>query len=196
EMLKYGSSLPVIFFIGLFLILVAAILAIVGAVMLMVCYYRLGKAFGRQGGFLVGMVLLPVVFMSIIAFSRDEYQGNYEGYAPNQGYNPYGQGGYGQGYNNQGYGNPGYDNRMNNQQGYPGQAEPPYNTQPYPQPGFDQTQAGSMGSTAGAAGAADISGASATDTSNAAGTARFCRECGNRLQPGAKFCNNCGKPVL
>lgn len=38
--------------------------------------YRLGKAFGKGGGFVFGLVLLPVVFQPILGFGKSVYQGN------------------------------------------------------------------------------------------------------------------------
>lgn len=36
--------------------------------------YRLAKAFGKGGGFTVGLVLLNTIFMMILAFGKAEYQ--------------------------------------------------------------------------------------------------------------------------
>lgn len=34
----------------------------------------LGKAFKKSGGFIVGLVLLPIVFLPMLAFGKSEYQ--------------------------------------------------------------------------------------------------------------------------
>ena len=58
---------------------------------------RLAKAFGKGGGFAVGLIFLPYVFRPILAFSDAAYLGvpgkggagrrvQQEGYAPNTGY--------------------------------------------------------------------------------------------------------------
>ena len=64
----------------LFLLLFTAIIPVVGwiavAVIHIITMVKLAKAFGKTGGFAVGLVLLNIVFMCIIAFSKDiEYLG-------------------------------------------------------------------------------------------------------------------------
>lgn len=39
-------------------------------------YYRLAKAFGKDSGFTVGLVLLNPIFIMILAFGKSEYQLN------------------------------------------------------------------------------------------------------------------------
>ena len=55
---------------------------------------KLAKAFGKSGGFAVGLIFLPYVFQPILAFDDSVYQGvpgregrrvQQEGYAPNSG---------------------------------------------------------------------------------------------------------------
>jgi hypothetical protein len=41
----------------------------VGFIML----YELGKSFGKGGGFMLGLIFLPVVFYPLLAFGRSEY---------------------------------------------------------------------------------------------------------------------------
>jgi hypothetical protein len=52
---------------------------------------RLGRVFGKSGGFLVGMVLLTPIFQCILGFGDAEYQGVKGDYVPGgqgQGYEP------------------------------------------------------------------------------------------------------------
>ncbi len=103
------------FFVGLIILGIGACCSIVCAVFMIINYVKLGKAFGKSGGFLVGLALIPIVFLCILAFGEAEYQGycdsegfhpNEPGYVPNPGYGAtpgYGQTDYQQGYNQEGY---------------------------------------------------------------------------------------------
>lgn len=55
-----------------FLLLFVPIVNIVFAIMLMV---KLAKAFGKSGGFAVGLIFLSLIFELILAFDNSEYQG-------------------------------------------------------------------------------------------------------------------------
>lgn len=44
-------------------------------VFMIVVYYKLVKAFGKSGGFGVGLIFLPIVFLPILAFSDSAYAG-------------------------------------------------------------------------------------------------------------------------
>lgn len=44
-------------------------------VLMIMLYIKLAKAFGKSGGFAVGLLFLNVIFMAILAFSDAEYQG-------------------------------------------------------------------------------------------------------------------------
>lgn len=56
---------------------------------------RLAKAFGKSGGFAAGLVFLPYIFIPLLAFGKETYQGVPVKAAPSQN-NPYQQGGYSQ----------------------------------------------------------------------------------------------------
>ena len=56
---------------------------------------RLAKAFGKSGGFAAGLVFLPYIFIPLLAFGKETYQGVPVKAAPYQN-NPYQQGGYSQ----------------------------------------------------------------------------------------------------
>lgn len=55
---------------GLLFLLV--LIPIVGAAYL---FYKLGLAFGKSMGFIVGLILLSPVFLILLGFSEDKYQG-------------------------------------------------------------------------------------------------------------------------
>ena len=57
----------------LFLIPIVNFIAI--PVLMIMLYVKLAKAFGKSGGFAVGLLFLNVIFMAILAFSDAEYQG-------------------------------------------------------------------------------------------------------------------------
>lgn len=42
-------------------------------VMLIIVYYNIAKAFGKDAGFTVGMILLPIIFWPILAFGSATY---------------------------------------------------------------------------------------------------------------------------
>lgn len=44
-------------------------------VLMILLYVKLAKAFGKSGGFAVGLIFLNVIFMPILAFSDTKYQG-------------------------------------------------------------------------------------------------------------------------
>lgn len=43
----------------------------VGAIFVLISYYCLAAAFGKDKNFAIGIVLLPIVFLPILAFSKD-----------------------------------------------------------------------------------------------------------------------------
>jgi hypothetical protein len=61
--------LGIIPLIGIIAVLVIAILDSI----------RLSNVFGKDGGFAVGLILLPIVFVPILAFGSATYQGNKTG---------------------------------------------------------------------------------------------------------------------
>ncbi|RRD94101.1 hypothetical protein EII17_09920 [Clostridiales bacterium COT073_COT-073] len=97
---------------------------IVNAFIGLVTIYKLGKNFGKGIGFVIGMILLPIVFMPLLAFSGAEFLGIYD--SKTGGYMPIGAVPFPQ------YGQPPY------QAGYPGQPQqrpmPPQGYQGQPQP--------------------------------------------------------------
>ena len=148
-----------------FLVIMGWLALMVTAVFMIICYVKLGQAFGKSGGFLVGMVLLSVIFICILAFGPAQYQGYWddEGFHPN----PYGP-------------NPG-------QQPYPNQA--PYPGQPMNQPGgYPQNNMN-----AGPAMNAGAPMGQAPNTGSIPEPPRYCSGCGSLIQPGSKFCASCGK---
>ncbi len=40
-----------------------------------IMYFQLGKRFGKETGFCIGLLFLSIIFMSILAFDSSEYQG-------------------------------------------------------------------------------------------------------------------------
>ncbi|MCR4691061.1 MAG: DUF5684 domain-containing protein [Lachnospiraceae bacterium] len=48
----------------------------VNVVMMFVCLWKLGKAFGKDTGFCIGLVLLSGIFMIILGFDSSEYVGS------------------------------------------------------------------------------------------------------------------------
>ena len=47
----------------------------VGVVMQIIAYVKLAQAFGKSGGFAVGLIFLPYVFLPILAFDGSQYYG-------------------------------------------------------------------------------------------------------------------------
>ena len=66
----------------LLLIYLTAIIPVVGYIAILVLsiisMVKLGQAFGKSGGFIVGLVLLGPIFQLILAFGSSEYIGNGE----------------------------------------------------------------------------------------------------------------------
>ena len=102
--------------------------------------YKLGQNFGKSTGFIIGMILLPIIFMPLLAFGDSAFigVGGYgapsaqQGYPQQGGQQNYPQQGYQQGYPQQG-GQQGY------QQGYPQQGGQQQGYQQgYPQQGNQQ----------------------------------------------------------
>ena len=64
-LLLIGSIIPIVNFI----------VAIVFLIINILVYIKLAKAFGKGGGFAVGLIFLPFIFQCILAFGSAEYQG-------------------------------------------------------------------------------------------------------------------------
>jgi len=56
----------------MFLLMLIPVVNIVIAIIAMV---KLAKAFGKSGGFAVGLIFLSVIFLSILAFDQSQYLG-------------------------------------------------------------------------------------------------------------------------
>lgn len=131
---------------------------------------RLARAFGKSGGFAAGLVFLPYIFIPLLAFGKETYQGVPVKAAPYQN-NPYQQGGYSQ-RPQQPYQNP-YSQQPQQSQ----YAAPPQQPQQYaaPQQPVPQQPAPQQPEQTAAAPA-------------------FCPSCGVKSS-GEKFCQNCGAPL-
>ena len=170
--------------IGVMIMAIGGILALIGAIFTLVAYVKLGRAFGKSGGFLVGLFFLSVIFICILGFGQAQYIGT-EYRAATGPYNPYGNPG---GYQNQGgYQNPGgYQNQggYQNPGGYQNQG---FQNQGYQNQGYQNTNYQND------TGFQDVNPA----TSGEAGTAgvKYCANCGQRLSEVNKFCPSCGTPV-
>lgn len=156
------------------------LIPIANFVIMIITYVKLAKAFGKGGGWACGLIFLGIVFMPIMAFSKDIV---YVGIPGKEGqYNAgYGQQGYQQsGYQQQGYQNP-YS------QGYQA-PQTPYQApqQPYQAPDAQQgtyTQPSSQNPEY-----------FYQQTSTPAGP-KFCPSCGAPLEGNVKYCPKCGKPL-
>ncbi len=54
--------------------LLLMLIPIVNFVLIIIVYHRISVSFGKGGGFTVGILLLPFVFLPILAFSDVQYQ--------------------------------------------------------------------------------------------------------------------------
>ena len=137
---------------------------------------RLARAFGKSGGFAAGLVFLPYIFIPLLAFGKETYQGVPVKAAPYQN-NPYQQGGYSQ-QPQQPYQNP-YSQQPQQYaapqqpQQYAAPQQPQQYTAPQ-QPAPQQT----------------VPQQPETETR----TSAFCPNCGVKSN-GEKFCQNCGAPL-
>ena len=133
---------------------------------------KLAKAFGKSGGFALGLIFLSPVFMLLLAFGDAQYIG-LPGMAGNA---PYGQNYQSpnyyqpqQGYQQQGYQAP--------QQGYAPQQSYQPQQQSYAPPQSAHTQ--------------QTYQPEQTQTQRPA----FCQNCGQPVDDGAAFCQNCGNRI-
>jgi len=55
--------------------IVSIVAAVMSFIISIVYCVKLARSFGRAGGFAAGLIFLPVIFMPILAFSRDAYVG-------------------------------------------------------------------------------------------------------------------------
>lgn len=128
---------------------------------------RLAKAFGKSGGFAAGLVFLPYIFIPLLAFGKETYQGVPVKAAPYQN-NPYQQGGYSQ---------------QPQQFQY---AAPPQQPQQYAAPQQPVPQQPQQYT------APQQSAPQQPETETR--TSAFCPRCGVKSS-GEKFCQNCGTPL-
>lgn len=144
---------------------------------------RLARAFGKSGGFAAGLVFLPYIFIPLLAFGKETYQGVPVKAAPYQN-NPYQQGGYSQQPQQGPYGaapQQGYQQPQQSQYAAPPQQPQQYAApqQPVPQQPQQYT--------------APQQPAPQQPEQTAAAPA-FCPSCGVKSS-GEKFCQNCGAPL-
>jgi hypothetical protein len=159
----YGYSDDELAMYGLVLLASILIMAVSAIAMFIFRIFQcigLAKSFGLSGGYAAGLIFLPHIFYSIIAFSSNigyHGPGSYYANAP-YGFDPvtgqpiynnynqqYGQ----QGYNQPPFGQSGYNNPQYGQQGYgqpnnngPQYSQPNYNQPKYSQPDYNQPQYG------------------------------------------------------
>lgn len=128
---------------------------------------RLARAFGKSGGFAAGLVFLPYIFIPLLAFGKETYQGVPVKAAPYQN-NPYQQGGYSQQPQQSQYAVPPQQPQQYAAPQQPVPQQPQQYTAPQ-QPAPQQPE---------------------TETR----TSAFCPSCGVKSS-GEKFCQNCGAPL-
>ena len=190
DVFRYIDELPATFIVGAFLVMFAGIAMMVGGILVLVAFVKLGRSFGKQGGFLAGLFLVPAVFLMILAFGKNQYLGTpfrratgpyvppnynnpnmYNQVPPNR--NPYGgqQNPYGGQQNMYGRQNP------YNQQNSYGQPNPYGQQNPY---GGQQNPYGAQQN---------------PNMYNQQPPQNICPNCGQRMAVGAKFCAGCGRPM-
>ena len=150
---------------------------------------RLARAFGKSGGFAAGLVFLPYIFIPLLAFGKETYQGVPVKAAPYQN-NPYQQGGYSQ-QPQQPYQNPYSQQPQQSQYAVPPQQPQQYAApqQPVPQ----QPQQYTAPQQPAPQQPAPQQPAPQQPEQTAAAPA-FCPSCGVKSN-GEKFCQNCGAPL-
>ena len=128
---------------------------------------RLAKAFGKSGGFAAGLIFLPYIFIPLLAFGKETYQGVPVKAAPYQN-NPYQQGGYSQQPQQFQYAAPPQQPQQYAAPQQPVPQQPQQYTAPQqPAPQQPETEIR---------------------------TSAFCPRCGVKSS-GEKFCQNCGTPL-
>ena len=145
---------------------------------------KLAKAFGKSGGFAAGLVFLPYIFIPLLAFGKETYQGVPVKAAPYQN-NPYQQGGYSQ-RPQQPYQNPYSQQPQQSQYAAPPQQPQQYAAPQQPVPQQPQQYAAPQQP-------APQQPAPQQPEQTAAAPA-FCPSCGVKSS-GEKFCQNCGAPL-
>ncbi len=175
------------------LILLSAIIPILGwiacMVIMIMTYIKLAKAFGKGGGFACGLIFLNTIFMCILAFDKnihyigvpDKAEPDYSAYNAPGGFNSpggYAAGGFVAGGAAAGGADAGFTTNYEQTQAR--------FTQPYQQQSeqnadyhYQRTEAPE---------------AQKTEAEKTA-TGGFCPQCGAKLEPGTKFCHNCGSKL-
>lgn len=148
---------------------------------------RLARAFGKSGGFAAGLVFLPYIFIPLLAFGKETYQGVPVKAAPYQN-NPYQQGGYSQ-RPQQPYQNP-YSQQPQQSQ-YAAPPQRPQQPQQYAAPQQPVPQQPQQ-YTAPQQPAPQQPAPQQPEQTAAAPA--FCPSCGVKSS-GEKFCQNCGAPL-
>lgn len=145
---------------------------------------RLARAFGKSGGFAAGLVFLPYIFIPLLAFGKETYQGVPVKAAPYQN-NPYQQGGYSQ-QPQQPYQNPYSQQPQQSQYAVPPQQPQQYAApqQPVPQQPQQYTAPQQPAPQQPAP----------QQPEQIAAAPAFCPSCGVKSN-GEKFCQNCGAPL-
>lgn len=155
---------------------------------------RLARAFGKSGGFAAGLVFLPYIFVPLLAFGKETYQGVPVKAAPYQNNpyqnNPYQQGGYSQ-QPQQPYQNPYSQQPQQSQYAAPPQQPQQYAApqQPAPQQSQQYT-APQQPAPQQTLPQQPVPQQPETETR----TSAFCPSCGVKSN-GEKFCQNCGAPL-
>ena len=155
---------------------------------------RLARAFGKSGGFAAGLVFLPYIFIPLLAFGKETYQGVPVKAAPYQNNpyqnNPYQQGGYSQ-QPQQPYQNPYSQQPQQSQYAAPPQQPQQYAApqQPAPQQSQQYT-APQQPAPQQTLPQQPVPQQPETETR----TSAFCPSCGVKSN-GEKFCQNCGAPL-
>ncbi len=151
---------------------------------------RLAKAFGKGGGFAAGLIFLPYVFIPLLAFGKETYQGVPIKAAPYQNNpyqnNPYQQGGYSQ-QPRQPYQNPYSQQPQYNAAPQQPQYAAPQQPQQYTAPQQPQQSAAPQQPQQPQQPAPQQ-----PEAETRAST--FCPSCGAKSN-GEKFCQNCGAPL-
>lgn len=147
---------------------------------------RLARAFGKSGGFAAGLVFLPYIFIPLLAFGKETYQGVPVKAAPYQN-NPYQQGGYSQQPQQGPYGaapQQGYQQPQQSQYAVPPQQPQQYAAPQQPVPQQPQQYTAPQ----------QPAPQQSIQPEQTAAAPAFCPSCGVKSN-GEKFCQNCGAPL-
>ena len=80
------GGIPLSVFVGFACVLLGIIIAVVVYLLTMVGFVKLGRSFGKKGLFLIGMFVLPFIFMPILAIGKSVFLGSVNGHNPNLNY--------------------------------------------------------------------------------------------------------------